>query len=199
MNVTALTAEIDVNVIGSGVDNPASVLQTSMQQFEGKKDAAKIVGKVQIKSQTYDGSTSPAFPVTSDTAGNEQWLKPSQFIESDHEPIVDQAKRLTEDAKNWWDATKRIGTWVENEIRYTIADTPSARLALEKKCGDCGPHSTLTVAMLRAVGIPGQVGWRCRVYPEFRRKLWTACVGRGLIWARPVGFPSIRPPANSRR
>src|SRR5262249_28048025 len=32
-----------------------------------------------------------------------------------------------------------------------------ARLALETRKGDCGPHSTLTVALLRAVGIPARL------------------------------------------
>jgi hypothetical protein len=129
-----------------------------MQTFDGKKDKASIVGTVSISSIHYDGERSPTFPEKPALAAEQmEWLKPAQYIESDYDPIVLKAKELTKDSKTWWEATKNIGEWVENEIRYTIADTPSARLALEKKCGDCGPHSTLTVAMLRAVGIPAKL------------------------------------------
>jgi hypothetical protein len=158
LKVSKLTAKIDVNVIGSGIANSASVLQTSMQKFDGKKDNASIVGTVSIESKKYDGKRSPTLLENSSVAEEQQeWLKPAPFIESNHEPIIVRARELTKDSKTWWEATTNIGKWVENEIRYTIADTPSARLALEKKCGDCGPHSTLTVAMLRAVGIPAKL------------------------------------------
>ena len=60
-------------------------------------------------------------------------------------------------ANTRWEAVLQVGKWVHKEIAYTIADTPSARLALEKKKGDCGPHSTLTVALLRAAGIPARL------------------------------------------
>src|SRR5262249_9054336 len=66
-----------------------------------------------------------------------------------------------------WEATLRIARWVHQEVRYTIADTPSARLALEKRAGDCGPHSTLTVALLRAAGIPARLVGGLMYSPSF--------------------------------
>ena len=85
------------------------------------------------------------------------WLQPAPLIESDDAGIVAQAQELTKGATNRWQAVSNIAQWVCKEIQYTIADTPSARLALEKRQGDCGPHATLTVAMLRAVGIPAKL------------------------------------------
>ena len=157
LSVSALEAEIDLNVIGSGVANDSSVLTTTMQEFDGTKEAERINGTVSIHSVGYDGKDSPAFPMQSDVPTLARWLGPSVYIESDHPSIVAKSAELTKGAKTRWDAVQAIGLWVYKEIAYTIADTPSARLALDKRKGDCGPHATLTVAMLRARGIPARL------------------------------------------
>jgi transglutaminase-like putative cysteine protease len=156
LKVTALTAEIDVELIGSGVDNDVACLKTAMQTFDGKKEQARLTGKVAVRTRPYDGKDSPPFPQKAD-GGTDPWLKPEAYIESDHPSIVGLAAELTKGAATRWEATLRVGQWVHREIAYTIGDTPSARLALEKKKGDCGPHATLTVALLRAAGIPARL------------------------------------------
>jgi len=154
--VRLLQAKIDVTV--GGVDNDVSVLTTNTQKFTGKKDKSHLVGTVRITTQAYAGKNSPSFPYSGkDRAKREKWLKPSNYIESNHATIVAKSRELTKGAKNSWEAVERIGRWVQQEVAYTIADTPSARLALETRKGDCGPHSTLTVAMLRAAGIPARL------------------------------------------
>ncbi|MEM1070529.1 MAG: transglutaminase-like domain-containing protein, partial [Planctomycetota bacterium] len=157
MSVRALTVDLDATVIGSGVAGDPTGLSTVMQSFDGKKEVDKIRGKFIVKSVDYDASKSLSFPTSETDATMDQWLKPSTYIESDHGPIVDKATALTREAKTRWDAVTAIGDWVHQEIAYTIADTPSARLAFEKREGDCGPHSTLMVAMLQSQGIPARL------------------------------------------
>ena|GEM_PF-3056499 len=158
LKVNQLKAEVDVKVIGSGIENEPSVLNTSMQSFEGEKNGDLIVGEVRVHTVTFDGnSDSLAFPTVSSNRDREEWLNPSVYIESDHPTIVAKAQELTKGAKTRWDAVLKIGQWVHREIVYVIADTPSAKLTLETRKGDCGPHSTLMVAMLRAVDIPARL------------------------------------------
>ncbi|MCO6455405.1 MAG: lasso peptide biosynthesis protein [Pirellulaceae bacterium] len=157
LRVTHLVADIDVQVIGSGVANDAAVLQSPGQKFQGTKRAERIVGQVTVRSVRYDPASSPPFPTGDVPTELAEWLKPSPFIESDDPAIVARAAELTAGAGTRWEAVRRIGRWVHDEIAYKIADTPSARLALEKKQGDCGPHATLMVAMLRAVKIPARL------------------------------------------
>ncbi len=157
LKVTHLEATVDVQVIGSGLDNDVSVLTTGMQKFEGDKTAGHIAGKVTVVSKAYDGHDSPAFAGIEPARDISKWLAPSTCIESDDKTIVAKAAELTRGAKTRWEAVLEIGRWVHKEIAYTIADTPSARLALEKKKGDCGPHSTLTIALLRAAKIPARL------------------------------------------
>jgi len=85
------------------------------------------------------------------------WLASTDFIESKDPAIKALSAKLTDGAKTRWKAVSKIGQWVSKEIAYTIADTPSARLALKTREGDCGPHSTLSVALMRAAGIPSRL------------------------------------------
>lgn len=157
LDVRTLVADIDVKVIGTGLAATPSTLNTAMQRFEGTKEDDRIRGIVSIETRPYRAQSSPTFPTGKISQEMESWTKAAAYIESDHGPIVEQAAVLTRDAKSRWDAVKRIGEWVNQEISYTIADTPSARLAFEKRRGDCGPHSTLMVAMLRASEIPARL------------------------------------------
>jgi hypothetical protein len=166
LKVTLLKAEIDVQLLGTGRDSDIAGLTTSMQTLEGKKDGARLTGTVTVRTQTYEGKESPRFPGKPDDRFA-RWLKPEPLIESDHPSIVTRSAELVKGAMTRWEATLRIARWVNKEIRYTIADTPSARLALEKRAGDCGPHSTLTVALLRASGIPARLVGGLMYAPTF--------------------------------
>src|SRR5262249_5192547 len=133
LKVTSLKAELDVQLIGSGADSTLATLTTSMQTPEGKKDGARFKGTVTIRTRPYDGKESPQFPGKPDDK-LARWLKPERFIESDHETIVSLSAEVVKEAATRWEATLRIARWVHKEVRYTIGDTPSARLALEKRC-----------------------------------------------------------------
>ena len=159
LKVRYMKARIDVQVTLSGSDHEAAPPRTAMQSFDGTSDAAHVVGVVEIRSVPYAGKESPPYPAPPTHVPPElrRWLQPSPFIESDDPAIGARARELTRGARSRWDAVRRIGAWVHREIRYTMAATPSARLALDKKAGDCGPHSTLMTAMLRAAGIPARL------------------------------------------
>ncbi len=156
--VRMLRAKLDVAVIGEGITNEASVLHTAMQKFEGEKVEGQIQGVVTIHSQPVAPQEAMPFPVTEPAPAElARWLNPEHLIESDDPQIVALAQELTQGMNERWAAVKKVAEWVHREIRYAIADSPSARLALEKRTGDCGPHATLTVALLRSVGIPARL------------------------------------------
>ena len=50
MKVTRLEATVDVDVIGSGVENEVAVLTTGMQTFDGEKKGSGISGTVVVRS-----------------------------------------------------------------------------------------------------------------------------------------------------
>jgi len=163
LDLTYVKADIDVKVIGEGITNPPSVLTNAMQTFSGRKEQDRITGTLTVRTRTYTGEGAPPLPYAGpDREKVEAFLQPSPLIESDDPAIVAQAREIVQGTPDSWEATRRVAQWVHDHLSYQIADSPSARLALQTRRGDCGPHSTLTIAMLRAVGVPARlVGGLC--------------------------------------
>ncbi len=141
-------------------------LRTSMQSFEGTRRGSRIEGIVTVRSIRFDPSTAPAVGETVSSTF-QPWLQPSVYVESDDPEVAALARELTQDCKTRWDQVLAVGRWVHDQIHYTIADTPSAKLALKTKRGDCGPHATLTIALLRSLGIPAKLVGGLLYTPSF--------------------------------
>ncbi|UCE67200.1 MAG: transglutaminase domain-containing protein [Candidatus Zixiibacteriota bacterium] len=85
------------------------------------------------------------------------YLASSVYIQSDAEEIKSLAADIIGDEKNSWEAAKKINQWVFDNIEKQFTpDFSNALQTLQTKQGDCGEHSALTVALLRAVGIPAR-------------------------------------------
>ncbi len=188
LKVTQLAAQVDVQVIGSGVGNDVTVLQTGMQVFAGQKSGDQVTGTMQVKSVTYDPARSPAYPLAVTDPALQPYLTPAECIESDHASITAKSAELVTGARSRWDAVLAIGRWVHQEIAYKIADSPSARLALETR-GRLRPAldaDDCTVARRWDPRAPG--GWR-GLYAQPGWQLRPTRVGRGSYGARRVDQP----------
>lgn len=163
--VAMLRVELKAQLIGTGLASDARVLTSPMQKFDGKIADGLIEGVLTIQSQPYEGLGSPPFPVQS--TGHADELKSETYIESDDPKIIARSKALVTGATSSWDAVLRVARWVHQNISYSIGDTPSASLCLEKRTGDCGPHATLTVALLRSAGIPARLVGGLMYAPSF--------------------------------
>ena len=86
-----------------------------------------------------------------------EYLAPTVYIQSDAEQIKKLAAEIIRDEKNSWEAAKKINNWVYDNIEKQFTpDFSNALQTLQTKRGDCGEHSALTVALLRAAGIPAR-------------------------------------------
>jgi len=84
-------------------------------------------------------------------------LKPTSTVQSDHPAIKEKVKRIIGKENDALSATRAIYKWVyENLDKEITISIPSALEVLEIMRGDCNEHSTLTVALLRAAGIPSK-------------------------------------------
>ncbi|KPJ55934.1 MAG: hypothetical protein AMJ42_05965 [Deltaproteobacteria bacterium DG_8] len=86
------------------------------------------------------------------------YLIPTPFIQSDDKSIKKKAQEIIGDERDALEAVKLIKDWVYQNIekRPTLS-IPSALDVLKMKVGDCNEHSTLFVALCRAVGIPSKL------------------------------------------
>ncbi len=87
----------------------------------------------------------------------ESYREPTPFIPSDDELVRKVAQGVIGE-KTGWVAVKRIIAFVDTTLRDTPTfSIPNALDALSSREGDCNEHSSLAVALLRAVGIPARV------------------------------------------
>lgn len=150
-----LKVDIDAELQLARTDE--DVVRSGHQTFAGEVKERVVKGTLEVRSVTYDGAGVFPFPLPPDVRGQmEKYLKPEERIESDDPTIKAKAEELTAGATDAWDATKRIADWVYKNIGYDI-NMATAKECLELKRGDCGPHSFLTIALCRSVGIPARL------------------------------------------
>lgn len=85
-------------------------------------------------------------------------LQPTVFIQSKDRDIVKKAQEIVGGEVDALEAVRRIKDWVFRSIeKKPTLSIPSALDVLKVKVGDCNEHSTLFVALCRAVGIPSKL------------------------------------------
>jgi len=139
-----------LKLIIAGIDI-ADILQTGIQTVSVDNAGLLAVG---IKRQ--DGPRSVlSLPIESSRL--RPFLEAGPYIQSSDEEIIKQARDIVGDEKNSYEAAKRINAWVfENIEKKFTADISNALQTLHSKQGDCGEHAALSVALMRAAGIPAR-------------------------------------------
>lgn len=102
--------------------------------------------------------TQSPFPLTKLDASFQDYLKPTEQVQSKDPGIQKLGAQLTADVKTEFDAVQRIISWVVDKVHYI--NPPSqydALYSLETGEGNCQNFSHLSAALLRAVGIPVRI------------------------------------------
>lgn len=91
----------------------------------------------------------------------EEYLKPTQTIDSDNPKIIAQATELAEGEDDLFKVVFKLASRVEENVEYdlntlTTSASQKASWVLENKRGVCDEISSLFVAMCRALGIPAR-------------------------------------------
>lgn len=85
------------------------------------------------------------------------FLKPSALIQSGDPDIKQQVGKIIRPSDSDEQKAKKIIQWVFTHIeKKPTLSVPNALEVLKNRSGDCNEHSVLTVALLRAAGIPAQ-------------------------------------------
>jgi len=116
-------------------------------------------GKVVVTVQPVASHPGTKFPYNGSDAAIVEAMKPTRFLQSQHENIIDLARRAVGDTQDAAEAAKRIeafvGDYVENRS-LSVGYASAAEVAASRQ-GDCTEFAVLTAAMCRAVGIPSRV------------------------------------------
>jgi hypothetical protein len=85
--------------------------------------------------------------------------KPTSFVQSDSNDIIELAKRAVGDTKDAAEAVKKIESFVSGYIEnkgLSVGYASAAEVAASK-AGDCTEFAVLTAAMCRAISIPARI------------------------------------------
>ncbi|MBW2251202.1 MAG: transglutaminase domain-containing protein, partial [Deltaproteobacteria bacterium] len=86
------------------------------------------------------------------------FMQPGPFIQSDHQKIKDQAKKIIEGEIVPFKKAKKLVAWVYKNIeKRPVLSVPDALSTLENRVGDCNEHAVLLAALARASGIPTRI------------------------------------------
>jgi hypothetical protein len=157
--IDLLQAAAVVPVSDTRIDDPRAVarlrLEVSGVALEGPD--------VQGAGQTVNGNVVEIIdareltPTTGDTDAS-RYLAPEPLIESDDAEIIAEAERAIAGASDARTRAERlvrhVGALLEKKPTVSI---PSAREVLRTRVGDCNEHTTLYVALARAVGLPARI------------------------------------------
>ena len=89
------------------------------------------------------------------------YTKPSETIDSSDENIIRLASELVKGEDDLYSAVFKIADWTKNNINYNLSTltadvSQKASWVLQNKQGVCDELTSLFIALLRAVGIPGR-------------------------------------------
>ncbi len=158
------TASVASNVPLKNVDQ----LQRLRLEIEGAPlNQLQLSGGRQIfegKLLTIDKESLSGLPseVNNDNLGELEkvFLKPSPFIQSDHEKIQNLAQQILGSAASVTPLEKaqKLLAWVhENIEKRPVLSLPDALSTLDNRMGDCNEHAVLMAALARAAGIPCRI------------------------------------------
>ncbi len=120
-----------------------------------QKYKAAADGQVEVTLLAVAPKERATRPVADPNGGEN--LKSTIIVEADHPDIKAKAAELSGSEKDAYTVAKKISRWVNESLRKDYGQSKDrAADVLKAMKGDCTEHSLLTVALLRAAGIPAK-------------------------------------------
>ncbi len=129
--------------------------------------SVKATYKVRVRSELPLLQSRAPYPVAQVPPEAAVYLEPTSLVQSDHRTIRSLANRLTAGTQTQYDAVNAIVNHVADRVKYGHNPVQTdALFTLARKSGNCTNFAHLSVALLRAAGIParfvGGIGLRER-------------------------------------
>lgn len=137
-------------------EHNARVLMFKHTLNPGQREILKITWRVRLKP--YNVFTS-GIKYEMGNVDKARYLQSEKYMEADSPLIIRTAKRITRYAYNELEKIKAVFYFVKRTINYTEFPnrTYGALYALKNRIGDCSEYGLLSVALLRAIGIPARI------------------------------------------
>ncbi len=178
-NIQGLTyMKVDAIIKSEGEWITVESLNFPGQTFIGTVTENFIEGVFEIEPILCDGTNAPGFPFDYPLPDSMQKnIEPETLIESDHPDLITEAKSITKNANNSWDAVTSLCKWVAENIKGAIPGGTSAINTYNTREGECASHSRLLIAFCRAMKIPARLSTGCMYTTyhggSFCQHVWT--------------------------
>ncbi len=116
-------------------------------------------GEAVVTVQPVAAPVGVKFPYKGKDSNALEAMKPTRFVQSDYNDIIELAKRAVGETKDAAEAVKKIEAFVSKYIEnrsLSVGYATAAEVAASK-VGDCTEFAVLTASMCRAIGIPARV------------------------------------------
>jgi len=155
-------ASVESNVV---IENPQQLEMLEVAVSGIEYDGLRIAGgrqhfkdQVLVIEKESLADIPPVFDITALPESDKSFLKPTPFIQSDHEKIRNLAKEIVSPDDSPLEKVKKLMGWIHEHIeKKPVLSVPDAISTLENRMGDCNEHSVLFAALSRAAGIPAKV------------------------------------------
>lgn len=150
LEIDADSGEIKNNKITYSWKNPST----------GKKSFG-YNAEIETKDFRNKVKTKIEFPIEKSLSGYEEYLLPTETIDSNNPKIMAKANELAEGQDDLFQVVFTLASWVEENIKYdlntlTAEASQKASWTLENKQGVCDEMTSLFIAMCRSLGIPAR-------------------------------------------
>lgn len=120
--------------------------------------SVRIDFEVELSSELRAEGSAASFPLRSIPDKEKIFLKPTKLIQSDSPDIIKLSRQLTSGATTEYEAVSSILNYVVDHVRYTYNPPQyDALWTLKAGTGNCQNFAHLSIALLRAAGIPARI------------------------------------------
>ncbi len=117
-----------------------------------------ITFETNIKSELSAMESKAPFPLNPIPKSDLLYLKPTGMVQSNDPEIISLSKKLTAGATTEYEAVTAILNYVIDNVKYTYNPPQyDALYTLKTRSGNCQNFAHLSIALLRAAGIPARI------------------------------------------
>jgi len=142
-------ADVESNAMLFSWQNPKNKINFGYNtRIKTNNDIIKVKNKIK-------------FPILDLPEELKQYTEPSEIINSDDEDIIGFASELAEGEDDLYVVVHKMAEWTKNNIEYDLSTltaevSQKASWVIDNRQGVCDELTSLFIAMLRSLGIPGK-------------------------------------------
>jgi len=148
---------------------PANGARLTLPTDDSQTVKSGLGGRLIVEVEPAAWSSGAALPYSGTDPNILQALRPTHYVESDDEKVMELARAAVGDTTDAAEAVRKIESFVAGYIKtkdLSVGYASAAEVALSRQ-GDCTEHAVLAAAMCRAAGIPARVAFGLVYVEEF--------------------------------